>query len=274
MNKLAVLAFSLLLFLSAILWYLAKGSLDDYLRSQVILQGHYYSGQQTRIGQAQYIPETNIALFSQFSLTNLKGYTQSEALIIDKISAALLSPQESTQPQQLTRGLSASQIITVEQLTLNKVSVNFEVRDNSTSNIANLNKLVTLQLAKDYPALYPNVAAKLYAKEHPELDAELIKKSHVATAPNEKTEVNKAVIASKAERKQNKLLGKAKTRIAVQAIIINELTLTVTQNKQTKVYSFKGVSLGEVGDVNGLASNQVGGEILRRLLEKVQAMKP
>lgn len=276
MNKLAVLAFTILLFLSAILWYLAKGSLNDYLRSQVELQGHYYSGQQAHIGQAKFLPESNSAQFNQLVLTNVKGYSQSNVLTIDEITATLATPLTSTHPQQVSRNLNTSQIITVEKLTLNKVTVTLEKHkpsvSNSSSNIAVLTELVTLQLAKDYPAVYPEVAAKLYAKEHPELDAKLINSATEVAEP--KKEINKAIIASKAEKKQKKLLGKAQTRIAVQAITINQLTLNIIDSEQTKVHQFNQVKLGTIGDTNGLASNQAGGEILRVLLEKILTLQP
>ena len=274
MNKLAVLALTLLLFLSAMSWYLAKGSVNDYLKSQVILQGQYYSGQQTNIARSIFSAEKNNAIFSSLTLANIDGYTQVNALTIDEIKANLISPTDNSQPQQLNDGLRTSQIVTLAKLTLKTVTINMEKRSDNKNNITELIERVTLQLAKDYPALYPKLAAKIYAEQNPDLNAELNNEVHVQPILVAKPikETNKAVLASKANKQQKKLLGKAKTRIAIQLIEVNKLVIHITENKQSHTTEFKNINLGSIGGVNGLASNQIGGEVLRLLLQKAQVV--
>lgn len=305
MNKLAVLAFTLLLLLSAMSWYLAKGSVNDYLRSQITLQGHYYSGQQTNVAQTNFIAEKNSAVFSKITLANVEGYAQEFALTVDEVTAKLVSPHDKSQPHQLKDGLRTSQIVTLSKLTLKTVTINIEQRTNnqgtnnkSTNNKNNITELierVSLQLATDYPALYPKLAAKLYAEQNPDLNAEQY--SEPNAKPNRKlnTEIaeqqplivspakeeNKAVLASQADKLQKKLLGKAQTRIAIQEVKINKLIVRITNseqvsnqiNNQETTHEFNNIHLGAIGGINGLASNQIGGEVLRLLLQKGQTLR-
>lgn len=279
MNKLAVLAFTLLLMLSAMSWFLAKSSVNDYLKSQTILQGHYYSGQQTSVDQAIFSAEKNTATFLRLTLANLAGYMSENALIIDAVNVTLTSPKDTSQPQELKDGLRTSQIVTLSQVTLNTVTINIEQNEDNVSNLSTLLSLVTLQLAKDYPALYPELAAKLYAEKNPDLNAELITQQNtekttqpLTDVPPVKEEINKAILASKEDKRRKKLLGKAQTRIAIQAVEIKNLVLNITNNGKSQTYEFHHLPLGKIGGSNGLASNQVGGELLRLILETTQEL--
>ncbi len=82
MNKLAILAFTLFVFLSIMLWYLANGSLNEYIKSQIELQGHYYSGQKAGVilgdFSTNFSTNSGTGEFKKISLLNLVGQTNIE----------------------------------------------------------------------------------------------------------------------------------------------------------------------------------------------------
>ena len=296
LNKLAILAFSILVMLSALSWYLAKGSLNDYLKSQVILQGQYYSDQQARVNSAILNEQNGKAVFESLHLTNLDGYQAPYVLTVNKVHTSMASPSNDSQPQALKDGLRTSQIITLADVTIDTLTVFVETRsldasspsdknNQLTTNIDNLLNIITVKLATDYPVLYPELAAKLYAQKHPELRSdESIHKSNAGSDSNtfidSINEVrlnaeanNQAVITAKAKKKRKQRLGKAQTRIAIQQLNIEKFMVKMVGLGQPNIITVNQVELGAITDANGLASNQVGGEILRLLLTKAQQIQ-
>lgn len=291
MNKLAVLAFSILVGLSALSWYLAKGSLNDYLKSQVTLQGQYYSGQQTSVNFAILNEANGQTTVEQLYLTNLNGYQAPYVLTVDKVHTRMANPADSSEPQTLKDGLRTSQIITLANVSIETLTVFIEAQANQadalntklelklTNNIEQLLQKITKQLASDYPVLYPEVAAKLYAEQHPELNAQLIleasseESNNIVDAIASAEANNQAVITAKAEKKRKQRLGKAQTRIAIQQLNVEKFIIKTVKQGQTKTIQFNDVNFGALSDANGLASNQVGGEILRLLLSKAQTLE-
>jgi len=273
LNKLAILAFALLFFFSTMLWYLANGSLNDYLKSQVLLQSEYYSGQQSHLVSADFSNNTGIATFKQLSLNNLEGLTQSHVLKIDEISAQLAKvPTQQLSSPSIQK--KTTTLVHITELRLSSVNAWSELTDTGETNlVVYLNKINT-QLATDYPALYPQISAKLYAKEHPELNEAIALASLEQDEIDKKVETNQAIIASKAAKKKKRLLGKATTRVKISEVIIDDLMLTmITGNKEIERKStaknLKNISLGSFGGENGLASNQLGGELLKQLLSEL-----
>jgi len=273
LNKLAILAFALLFFFSTMLWYLANGSLNDYLKSQVLLQSEYYSGQQSHLVSADFSNNTGIATFKQLSLNNLEGLTQSHVLKIDEISAQLAKvPTQQLSSPSIQK--KTTTLVHITELRLSSVNAWSELTDTGETNlVVYLNKINT-QLATDYPALYPQISAKLYAKEHPELNEAIALASLEQGEIDKKIETNQAIIASKAAKKKKRLLGKATTRVKISEVIIDDLMLTmITGNKEIERKStaknLKNISLGSFGGENGLASNQLGGELLKQLLSEL-----
>jgi len=268
LNKLAVLAFALLLFFSTMLWYLANGSLNEYLKSQVLLQSEYYSGQQAQLLKANFSSDKGQTTFDQLSVSNLNALSQPQLLTINKISAQL-AQVASRQLNSTSLQNKNIPIVNIEKLTLHKLHIWSEHTSNGKTNLEVLVNKVSKQLALDYPALYPNLSAELYAKEHPELNATAEIANLEKQTDSQPIETNKAVIASKEAKQKKRLLGKAQTRIIISSVVINELTLTSIKNNKEIQQDFQNIEFGGIGDENGIDSNQLGGELLRRLLNKV-----
>ncbi len=271
MNKLAVLAFALLLFFSTMLWYLANSSLNDYLKSQVILQSNYYSSQEAKLLSASYSDTTGITHFTDFSLSNIVGSIQPLLLRADNINAQLAKvPTRQLNSPSIQK--KTTTIVHVEELRLGSLQAWSEVIKTNNSSRTNLQVLldqVNTKLATDYPALYPQISAELYAKRYPERSEELALEA-LETKPNEQAvENNQAVIASNEAKQKKRLLGKAITRVKISSVIIDELTLSVIHETKTQTKQFKNIQLGSFGNENGLESNQMGGELLKQILAKL-----
>jgi hypothetical protein len=254
------------------LWYLADGSLNDYLKSQVALQGNYYSGQPTTIAQANFVSNTGLLTFEQLALANISS-EQKNTLSIDQILVQLAPAQASPLPQKKMTDISKEvQHITVEQITINKLRFNIthalkQSNVNTLTNLAQLQHYVSQKLATDYPALYPDIAAKIYAEKHPELNAELVETTSEKTIKMSQAETNPAIIESKATKHKKRLLGKAATRITILAFTVKSFEISkTTDDGEHIVENFSNIALPVIGQEHGLASNQVGGEILRLLL--------
>lgn len=271
MNKLAVLAFALLLFFSTMLWYLANSSLNDYLKSQVILQSNYYSSQEAKLLSASYSDTTGITHFTDFSLSNVSGFTHSLLLKVDNINAQLAKvPTRQLDSPSIQK--KTTTIVHVEELRLGSLQAWSEILKDSDSTETNLDLLleqVNTKLAIDYPALYPQISAERYAKMYPERSEKLALTALENSPKVQPVENNQAIIASKEAKQKKRLLGKAITRVKISSVIIDELTLNVTNNNQTQTKQFKNIQLGSFGNENGLESNQLGGELLKQILAKL-----
>lgn len=242
MNKLAVLAFTLLVFLSTMLWYLANGSLNEYLKSQIELQGHYYSGQKASVISADFSSSTGTGEFRKISLLNLKHHQAKHAVIIDIAQVELLR-----QPSQHL-------LTTINKVTLNKLTLNIENNTGKISNIEQLIQKATTKLALDYPQLYPEKSAKLYAQNNPQLNADEYAKSNPQVGP----------IIEHTKAKKNR--GKPQAKIKISAIAINTLELNILKNGVAKTIQFHDVNITAIGGEQGIVKNQLGGEVLLALL--------
>lgn len=252
MNKLAVLAFALLLFFSTMLWYLANGSLNEYLKSQIELQGHYYSGQKTTLVLADFSSNTGTTRFNQLSLANLSQYQAPQALTIDEVHVEL-SPN---QPQHL--------LTEINKITINKLILNIEYKANGISNIDQLIQKVSFKLANDYPELYPEISAKIYAKSNPKLNAEEFAKNNPQAGP---------IIE---HTKNKKKRGKPQERVMISAIKIKNLELNIIQvdSANSAISSTnlvqkqrRNINITTIRGGEGLEINQIGGEVLLHLLK-------
>jgi hypothetical protein len=271
LNKLAVLAFTVLLFLSSMMWYLANGSLNDYLKSQVILQSEYYSDQQATLLSADFSNNTGITSFNDFSLSNIEGLTQPQLFIIDNISAQLAAvpTQQLDSPSIQKKTTTLVDIKEVRFGHLQAWSEEFKTTTSGETNIEIVLKKISTQLAKDYPALYPQISAELYAKLYPERSEKLALEDLNTKKIVQEIEINQAVIASNEAKYKKRLLGKAQTRIIITSVIIEQLTLTIVKNNKTITKHLQNVELGRFGGENGLASNQLGGELLKKILAQL-----
>ena len=271
MNKLAVLAFAILLFLSTMLWYLANGSLNDYLKSQVLLQNHYYSGQNAQLLSADFSSNTGITTFTNFSVANIDGLTQPQLFKVDNISVQLaeLATSQFDAPSVAKK---TTTLVHVKQLRFNNLHAWSEIdkiSETGKTNLQILLKKVETKLATDYPALYPQLSAELYAKMYPERSEELALENIDTSREVAEIETNKAVIASNAAKQKRRLLGKALTRVRISSVLIEELTLTIVKDNKVLTKQFENIELGSIGNEDGLDSNQLGGELLRLLLTEL-----
>jgi hypothetical protein len=247
------------------LWYLANGSLNDYLKSQVVLQSQYYSGQQSQLLTATYSADKGQTLFEQLSIENPTTFSQPKLLTVDRVTVQL-AKVASTQLNSPSIQNKNTTVVNIEKLTLHKLHVWSEINSDGKTNLRVVVDQVSKQLAADYPALYPNISAKLYAKAHPELNATQEIAQLEQQKNNQSIEINKAVIASKKAKHDKRILGKAQNRALISSIVIEELIFTRIKDNQRITEQFYGIELDEMGDKNGLDSNQIGGELLRRLL--------
>lgn len=224
------------------LWYLASGSLNDYLKSQIQLQGHYYSGQETTVALADYSVNTGIAQFKQLNLANSSNYHTQYALIIDEAHVEV-SPQ---QPPYL--------VTQVNKITINNLTLNIKHRAGSNSNIDQLIAHISLKLANDYPELYPAISAKIYAEKNPTLNAE----QYVQNNPQAG-----AIIEHTAPKKKR---GKPEQKIIISAITIKILTINTIQDDAIDTLQKHNINITAMGDSEGFVSNQLGGELLLTFL--------
>lgn len=242
MNKLAVLALTILISLSTLLWYLANQSLNEYLKSQIELQGSYYSGQKTHVDTAVFSSSTAIGEFQNFSLLNLDGQQAKYAMIIDEAHVALLTPP--TQPL----------LTTIKVITVNKVTINSEETSDKISNINQLISVVSSTLAHDYPELYPNISAKIYAKKNPKLDAEKYALDNPQAGP----------IIEHTQPKKSR--GKPQEKINISSITINTVEINTIKNGVAEKRLLHDVKIPAIGGNQGIITNQLGGEVLLALL--------
>jgi len=253
------------------LWYLANGSLNDYLKSQVLLQSEYYSSQPATLLSADFSNNTGITTFTNFSLANIDGLTQPQLFNVDNISVQLaeLATSQFDAPSVAKK---TSTLVHVKELRFGNLHAWSEVvksNEKDKSNIEILFEKVRTTLAKDYPALYPQISAEFYAKMYPERSEKLALEDLDIQQRVQEVETNRAIIASKEAKQKKRLLGKALTRVTISSVIIDELTLTIIKDNKILTKNVKDIQLGSFGDENGLDSNQLGGELLKQILYKL-----
>lgn len=222
------------------LWYLANGSLNEYLKSQIELQGNYYSGQTAQLASADFSPNTGIALFKQLRLGS--SSQAQNILTIDQAQVTLSSKQE----PQLTK---------IESIAINTLRLNIEQDSNNKTNIDSLIEQTSFTLANDYPALYPAISAKIYAAKNPDLNAEVYAEKHPDAGP---------IIE---HTKQKKSRGKPQHKVSIETIYIKKLELSSSQGDNTTLTTKNDVTITTIGGETGLVINQLGGEILLNVLK-------
>ncbi len=253
------------------LWYLADGSLNDYLKSQVLLQSEYYSGYSASLGDASYESQSGIATFQQLTLKNKPGLSPVELLNIDKIKV-ILTNKPIKQINEPSIAAKTTTLVNIDKLQLGQVNIWANLSANNNTSLTQQQAMIVEILAKDFPALYPEVSAKLYAQKYPERNEQLALKS-IKLTTQETEEGTQALIIAKQNKQQKRLLGKAKTRLKILAISIEQLNIHNTEQNTTNVEHFTNVTLGSLGGEQGLASNQVGGELLNRLMTEAISLQ-
>lgn len=236
------------------LWFLANGSLNQYLKSQIQLQGNYYSGQKTALTKANFSPNTLTADFTNLHVENLPGFSQNFALIIDQATAQIAS----------VNTVNVANLTVVNQLDIDNIKVNLEYQGDS-NNIALILQKTVETLAKDFPLQYPEISAKNYAKQHPERDITLAKAPLITKESMVET---KAAIEAKAAKKKSPQRKKINTKVIVKYINIKNLHITMIKQDRVNQKVFNNITLASIGGKDGLNSNQLGGELLKTLFER------
>jgi len=259
MNKLAVLAFSLLIFLSFMMWYLASGSLNDYLKSQVILQGEYYTGQTTHTNFVNFTANTGTGIFKELSIEGGNNSAIDKLLVIDDLSIELSQSNENKQGSraplinQTVDGKLPFSLIMIDKISINKLVINIDHNLSPTSNIENITQHIILKLATDYPQDYPEISAQRYAQANPELNADDYADSH----PNSES--------IKAQEKKIKKRSKPQQRFNIISIVIKTLEVNTFKDGIQRTQLKNNIEFIDVADKRHLVGNQLGGEILLSL---------
>jgi hypothetical protein len=265
LNKLAVLAFTLLMAFGAALWLLADASLNQYLKSQVMLQGQHYSGQKAEVNISKYAPESGQGYFEGLKLSRLNDKSSHYALEADNVSFSMEKLRDA-------KGFIEVKSLSINHLILNVVSssVDEEVTERAGnkktklkhSNINLLKERIMEQLAANYPKAYPQINAKKYALENPTLNADVYIKNNPSQV---KQKLAEDEVRSKASKKKSR--GKQYTKIQVPGVSINSLTINYfTDGKLIDKKLFKHIQTLPLGGEFGIETNQLGGEILISLL--------
>lgn len=142
LNKLAVLAMSLLLFFGTMLWYLANHSLDEFVASQVVLQGEYYTGKKVTIEQVSFNLDSGRGQLSQLNL--LENDKSNDPIVTIKNAAITLSNHDTT-----------SLLVKVDNIIIDEVTV--FLNDKNANNIKSLDKYIKQQLISIIPEKKPDV---------------------------------------------------------------------------------------------------------------------
>jgi hypothetical protein len=267
LNKLALLAFSLLIFFSSMLWYLADGSLNEYLKSQVLLQGEYYTNFQANLREASYESNSGIAVFHQFTLKNKPASPSSKLIDIKTIKVTLTNkPIKHLNAPSIDK--KTTTLVNIEEIYIDNVNIWSTLMADGENSLNQQQAFIISKLAQDFPVLYPQVSAERYAKKYPERSEQLALQSIALSAQKTQIETNQAVIIAKQSKQQKRLLGKAKIRVKISSISIGQLSIHSTEQGNKNVQHFTNIALGELGGEHGLASNQLGGELLNSLITK------
>lgn len=245
MNKLGILAFSLLLFFSAMLWYLAKGSLNEYLKSQIELQAEYYSSLKTTLGTANFSVETNTAELNNLEIYNLPLFKSEKIIIIDKVNVVLAKEN------------SKKMLTFINQATINNILVNIDKKEDNLTNIEKIINKISNTLATDYPQQYPQISAKVYAQNNPELNAEAYAKEHPDSGP----------IVEHTNQKKSR--GKPQQKAIISILKIDNLEINSFINGKSKTEKYQNLTIENIGGEQGIVNNQLGGEILLQLLKLI-----
>lgn len=247
------------------MWYLADGSLNEYLKSQVLLQGEYYSDYHASLSNASYQSNTGIAIFQQFILKNRQDFPSTKLMEVDNIKVSLTNkPIKYLNAPSIDK--KTTTLINIEKIHLANVNIWSTLTVDGKNSLNQQQAFIISKLAQDFPVLYPQVSAELYAKKYPERSEQLALQSREVTAQVTKEETNQAIIISKQSKQQKRLFGKAKIRLKIASISIDQLSIHNIGQGSENVQHFTNITLGSLGGKHGLASNQLGGELLNSLI--------
>lgn len=224
------------------LWYLANSSLNEYLESQIRLQGYYYSGQNVSLEKASFSSNSGTVIFKAINIPKIDNTQGKSLLTINKAIVELSTNQN--QPL----------LTEIKQITIDKLTLNFNVQDQGINDIEKLINQISLKLANDYPDQYQQISAKLYAQKNPSLNADV----YAIKNPE-------AGIIVK-HKEKNKTRGQPKQKVIILAIHVKNLEVNITTLGADKTIQRKNINLTSIGAKEGIVVNQVGGEVLLKLL--------
>ena len=242
MNKLAVLAFSLLLFFGAMLWYLADSSLNDFIKGQVVLQGDYYTGQTTKIKDVSFSQASGTGVLQGITLSISKGNSKASMSATNK---------PSNDPHQQPTILSINTAkVTFDSNTLNSELINIknieidslevwlteqEGYSKAVNNLTQLQQHIATQLLTIIPEVKPSLPKPSYVKD---------------------------------DGKGKKNRGKIQTKIHINSVFIHEITLNIQQGDTILQSKHQSIRFANIGTNDGIISNQLAAILLNKILKK------
>ncbi len=229
MNKLAVLAFSLLLFFGAMLWYLADGSLNDFIKGQVVLQGNYYTGQTTNVNDVNFNQASGTGILQGLTLSSKTSNNPNQQPTILNIDTAKITFNSNT---------LNSELIKIKNIEIDSLEVwltEQEGHSPTANNLVQLQQHIAAQLLTIIPEVKPSLPKPSYVKD---------------------------------DGKGKKSRGKVPTKIKINAVFIHELTLNVQQGDTIVQSKHHSIRFANIGANDGIITNQLAAILLNNILKK------
>lgn len=134
MNKLAILAVSILVFCGAMLWYLASADWNGFIRSQVSMHGAAITEQQVALDEVSVQLDKGFITLRGLTISNPNGFSDNSALLVEDIQINL-SPQNMNQTP-----------IVIASIVLDKVHVALEYNQQQLSNYQQIVEQINNQI--------------------------------------------------------------------------------------------------------------------------------
>lgn len=136
MNKLASFVFIILLFCGAALWFVANGSLDDFIKQQIETQGSKITNQTVLVRNVDMKLTKGSGAINGFSLSNPEQYKYPQAFSFETI---LLD---------INIASLAEDTIVIDEIRINDPKAFVELSKNGTANLSDILKDIEKNLPK------------------------------------------------------------------------------------------------------------------------------
>ena len=142
MKKLFAIVFILLLICGGALWFLANGSLDDFIKTQIETEGSKITSQQVSVKSVEMKLLEGAGIINGFSLSNTKQYKYKNAFSFDTVVLDINIKSLTEDP------------IVIDEITINNPQAFVELTSNGSANIKDILDQIEKNLPKttDEPA--------------------------------------------------------------------------------------------------------------------------
>ena len=134
MNKLAAFVFIILLFCGAALWFLASGSLNDFIKQQIETQGSKITKQTVRVKNVNMELVKGSGAINGFSLSNPEKYKYSHAFSFETILLDINIKSLAEDP------------IVIDEIRINNPQAFVELTQSGTANLSDILKEIEKNL--------------------------------------------------------------------------------------------------------------------------------